>query len=84
MNTPSSTPTSAPSKTPKKDPLQRLSSAVRTLDQLINRAHQLESFTEQLLREDHTGPRPSSSESHHTQPVSPRSISKLLDKGEES
>ncbi|MDH5428240.1 MAG: hypothetical protein OEZ57_05190 [Nitrospirota bacterium] len=56
------TPPSLPIKTTKPDPLKRLSLAVKKLDQLIDRAHQLGSFTDQLLREDQTGPSLPSSE----------------------
>lgn len=49
------TPPSLPTKTTKPDPFKRLSLAVKKLDQLIDRAHQLGTFTEQLLRDDLTG-----------------------------
>ena len=55
-------PSSVSTKMIKKDPFQRLSLAVKKLDQLINRAHQLGSFSDQLFREDQTGPRMTPSE----------------------
>jgi hypothetical protein len=77
MKTTLPTPSPVPTKTIKKDPLQRLSLAVKKLDQLINRAHQLGSFTDQLLREDKTGPSIPSSEADQTQPASSSSSTKL-------
>ena len=77
MKTTLPTPSPVPTKTIKKDPLQRLSLAVKKLDQLINRAHQLGSFTDQLLREDKTGQSIPSSEANHTQPGSSSSSTKL-------
>ncbi len=53
-------PPTTPVKPHKPDPFLRLSLAVKKLDQLINRTHQLGTFTSQLLHEDTTGPsRPS-------------------------
>ena len=77
MKTTLSTPSTVPTKTIKKDPFQRLSLAVKKLDQLINRAHQLGSFSDQLLREDQTGPSESSSETTHIPPAISRSSTKL-------
>ena len=77
------TPASASTKTHQKDPQQRLSSAIRKLDQLIIRAHQLGSFTEQLLREEKTGPSHSVSEVVHTRLGSPNSSRKSFEKDEE-
>ncbi len=57
MKTTLPTSASTPTNTVKKDPFKRLSLAVKKLDQLINRAHQLGSFSDQLLRDDQTGPR---------------------------
>lgn len=56
MKTTLTTSSPAPAKPTKQDPFQRISLAVKKLDQLINRAHQLSTFTDQLLREDTTGP----------------------------
>lgn len=58
-----------PSPTPplKQDPFQRLSLAVKKLDQLINRTHQLGTCTNELLREERTGPKPPSPETALTQ-----------------
>ncbi len=53
----------------KQDPFHRLSLAVKKLDQLINRAHQLGTFTDQLLCEDRTGPRIPSSEAEVSLPA---------------
>ena len=47
----------APSTKIKKDPFQRLSLAVKKLDQLITRANQLGSLTDQFLRDDNTNQR---------------------------
>ncbi len=55
-------PPPTPAKPHTQDPFQRLSLAVKKLDQLINRTHQLGTLTNQLLREDTTGPRHPSSE----------------------
>ena len=77
MKTTIPTPSAVPTKTIKKDPFQRLSLAVKKLDQLINRAHQLGSFSDQLFREDQTGPRMSSSETAHIPPAIPRTSTKL-------
>jgi hypothetical protein len=71
------TPSAATTKAIKPDPFKRLSLAVKKLDQLINRAHQLGSFTDQLLREDKTGPSFSSSKTVPPQPVSPSSLTRL-------
>ncbi|MEX2492514.1 MAG: hypothetical protein WD425_12205 [Nitrospirales bacterium] len=71
------TSSTAPAKAIKPDSFKRLSLAVKKLDQLINRAHQLGSFTDQLLREDKTGPSFSSSETDPHQPVSPSSLTRL-------
>jgi len=71
------TPSSVPTKAIKPDPFKRLSLAVKKLDQLINRAHQLGSFTDQLLREDKTGPALPSSEADPSQPVSSSSLTML-------
>ena len=68
MKTAISTPSSAPTKKIKKDPFQRLSLAVKQLDQLIDRAHQLSSLTDQLMRKDTTGPRLLSSTTDRAQP----------------
>ena len=68
MKTTLPTPSAVPTKTIKKDPFQRLSLAVKKLDQLINRAHQLGSFSDQLFREDQTGARKQSSDADSTQP----------------
>ncbi len=57
MKTTLPTPSSVPSKISKPDPFQRLSLAVKKLDQLIDRAHQLGSFADQLVRQEQTGPR---------------------------
>ncbi len=46
----------------KLDPFQRLSLAVKKLDQLINRTHQLGTCTNEFLREETTGPKPPSPE----------------------
>ncbi len=62
----------APEKTPQKDPFHRLSLAVQKLDQLINRAHQLGTFSGQLLRDDKTGARLPSLEPNLSQPSLPR------------
>ncbi len=67
MKTTLLTPSSIPPKPIKQDPFQRLSRAVKKLDQLINRAHQLGTFTDQLLREDTTGPNITPSEAVPTQ-----------------
>jgi len=67
MKTTLPTPPAIPTKAIKPDPLKRLSLAVKKLDQLIDRAHQLGSFTDQLLREDQTGPRIPSSDANQTQ-----------------
>ncbi len=77
MKTTLSTPSTVTTKTIKKDPFQRLSLAVKKLDQLINRAHQLGSFSDQLFREDQTGPRMSSPETAHIPPANSRSPIKL-------
>ncbi len=66
-------PTPAPTTPVKQDPFKRLSLAVKKLDQLINRTHQLGTFTNQLLREDTTGPSQPYSETKLTQALSPRS-----------
>ena len=60
-------PSPVPSKSTKQDPFQRISLAVKKLDQLINRAHQLSTFTDQLFHEDRTGPKIPSSEMVPTQ-----------------
>ena len=89
MKTTLPTPSSVPTKTIKKDPFQRLSLAVKKLDQLINRAHQLGSFSDQLFREDQTGTRITSSEAAHIPPtISPtptklKTASTLLEKDKE-
>ncbi len=51
----------------KQDPFQRLSLAVKKLDQLINRTHQLSTCTKELLREETTRPKPPSPETALTQ-----------------
>ncbi len=66
------TPPSLSTKTTKPDPLNRLSLAVKKLDQLIDRAHQLGSFTEQLIREDQTGPNLPSSKTFSSLPRTSR------------
>jgi hypothetical protein len=71
------TPSAVPAKAIKPDPFKRLSLAVKKLDQLINRAHRLGSFTDQLLREDKTGPSFSPSETEPLQPVSSSSLTRL-------
>lgn len=70
------TPSAVHTKTIKPDPFKRLSLAVKKLDQLINRAHQLGSFTDQLLREDKTG-LSFPSETDPPQPVSSSSLTRL-------
>ena len=71
------TPSSGPPKPIKKDPFQRLSLAVKQLDQLITRAHQLGSLTDQLLREDKSEPNTPSPEIGPTQVISSNSSKKL-------
>ncbi len=53
----------------KQDPFQRLSLAVKKLDQLISRTHQLGTSTNEFLRDDTTGPDHSPSETELTQPA---------------
>ena len=77
MKTTFPTPSPVPTKTIKQDPFQRLSLAVKKLDQLINRAHQLGTLTDQLLREDKTGPRIPSSEAGQTKLTSSSSSTEL-------
>ncbi len=69
------TPTSPP--TLKKDPFQRLSLAVKQLDQLITRARQLGSLSDQLLWDDQTGPRFSSRDINSSLPTSCDTSTKL-------
>ena len=63
----SALPPPSPTTPLKPDPFKRLSLAVKKLDQLINRTHQLGAFTNELLREETTGPRHPSSETELTQ-----------------
>ncbi len=60
-------PPQAPTTPLKQDPFQRLSLAVKKLDQLINRTHQLGMCTNEFLREETTGPKPPSRETALTQ-----------------
>ena len=72
MKTTLPTPSPVPSTNIKKDPFQRLSLAVKKLDQLITRANQLGSLTDQFLRDDNTNQHLQPSEGPQTpQPPSP-------------
>ena len=75
-------PPPSPTTPVKQDPFQRLSLAVKKLDQLINRTHQLGTLTTQLIREDTTGPSQPSSETQLTQSLSPRSSTTVSATGE--
>ena len=59
-----------PVKTIKQGPLQRLSLAVKKLDQLINRANQLGELPLQVFNKDKTGNPIPLSETNPTQPIS--------------
>ena len=76
MKTTTTIPTSITSsyqKPSNKDPFQRLSLAVKKLDQLINRANQLGELPLQVLNKDKIGKPISLSETNPTQPTSSES-----------
>ena len=62
--------TSSPAPTIKQGPLQRLSLAVKKLDQLINRANELGKLPLQIFNKDNTGKPIPFSETNPTQPTS--------------
>ena len=80
MKTTLPTQSTNPASPTKKNPFKRLSIAVKKLDQLINRAHQLGSFSDELLRDDHTGAKLPSSESAPTLPAANPATSTKLQK----
>jgi hypothetical protein len=65
--------TSSPIPTIKQGPMQRLSLAVKKLDQLINRANQLGKLPLQVLNKEKIGKPLSLSETNPTQPTSSHS-----------
>ena len=75
-------PPQAPTTPLKQDPFQRLSLAVKKLDQLINRTHQLGMCTNEFLREETTGSKLPSPETALTQ-SSPIHSSKTMRAPEE-
>lgn len=90
MKTTLPTPSSAPPKTLTRDPSQRLSLAVKKLDQLINRAHQLGSLSDQIFPENQARTSIPSSEAGKIPPASSRASTSLntfrhlLEENEES
>ena len=70
MKTTISTSSPVPTKTIKQGPLQRLSLAVKKLDQLINRANQLGKLPSQVFNKDKMGKPIPFSETNPTQPTS--------------
>ena len=70
MKTTISTSAPVPTKTFKQGPVQRLSLAVKKLDQLINRANQLGKLPLQMFNKDKIGKPIPLPETNPTQPIS--------------